>query len=52
MNAKEIKYNSFKYFIYSILAWDHKDRKVEDDPRNDCYFFSPEYKKSLQKIWK
>ena len=49
MNAKEIKYNSFKYFIYSILAWDHKDRKVEDDPRNDCYFFSPEYKKSFTK---
>ena len=49
MTTKEIKDKSFKYFIYSILAWDNKDRKVEDDPRNDCYFFSPEYKKSFTK---
>lgn len=49
MTNKEIRDKSFKYFIYSLLAWDHKNRKVEDDPRNNCYFFSPEYKKSFTK---
>ena len=49
MTTKEIKNKCFKYFIYSILAWDHKDRKVEDDPKDACYFFSPEYKKSFTK---
>lgn len=49
MNNTELKKNSFKYFIYSILAWDDKNKKVENDPRNDCYFFSPEYKKDFVK---
>ena len=49
MNKEQIKKNSFHYFIYSILAWDDSNRKVEDDPRNNVYFLSPEYKKSFVK---
>jgi len=49
MNKNEIKNNCYKYFIYSLLAWDLKDRKVENDPRNDVYFFSEQYKKDFCK---
>lgn len=50
MNKNEIKNNCFKYFLYSLLAWDTPTRKVEDhDEKNACYFLSKEYKKKFVK---
>lgn len=49
MNNNEIVKNSYKYFLYSSLAWDNADRKVEDDPQNNIYFVTNKSKIDLCK---
>lgn len=49
MNDKEKIKEFYKYFLYSTIAWDNYDRKVEDDPINSDYFISQDYKKYLCK---
>lgn len=45
MTNEEIKNKSFYYYIFSCLAWDDSNKKVEDDPRNNRYWLSPGHKK-------
>lgn len=47
MTKGELLRNAYKYMCCSIIAWDNPDRKCEDDPRNNVYFFSNEYKKKF-----
>ena len=49
MTNSELLKKSFKYMCCSIIAWDDSDRKCEDYPANNIYFFSEEYKKQMCK---
>lgn len=56
MDKNKLYNDAYKYFLFSTLAWDWPDRKVEDGPENEIYFFSEEYKrqtcKPLEKLRK